>query len=182
MIVPDDQLCILQMLSLEVMPEDIEEEYGIRIRMYHRQGAGGPIGPIALIDMLRHLGYECGQPKFAKKSEQVDWRKTEEGTPVQVQIGNEWSTQRATFQGMVSSGTLCIERDGKMDEFNAFDVRLVEGLFPSDVDPKDMKSKPDAPINQVERGSNSSDDGDIGDSADAPPKQTNWGNVKKGTP
>ncbi|MEO1615058.1 MAG: hypothetical protein AAFV88_04360 [Planctomycetota bacterium] len=190
MIVPEDHLCIQQMLGIEVIPKKIEEEYGIRIRMYHRQGAGGPLGVTGLIDMLRFLGCSCGQAKFAKQSEQIDWRRIDEGTPVQVQVGNEWLTDHATFQGSVSAGSLAVERGGQIDEFNAFDVRLVKDQFPDDVDeesfkgdPDDLRHKPDDRINLVEAGSDSPDDGDIGDAADAPPpKKVNWAQVKKGTP
>lgn len=144
MIVPDDEQCIQQMLGIDIIPVDIEAEYMIRARMLHRQLSGGPIGPVAIVDLLRSLGYGPPPPSVVDQEGRVDWRRVEIGTAVQVRIGGEWkpSSFGFTFQGEVGAGTLAVKHSGRIDEFNRFDVRIDTHGLPSDVDKASFEGKP----------------------------------------
>jgi len=142
--VPDDELLIQQMLGISIIPDDIQEEYGIRITLYHRHGPGGPLGPLALIDMLRFLDYSCEVGKEIRKDEErmeIDWHTVPTGTPVQVRQKGLWIMSMATYQGIVQAGILAIERFGRVDEYRAIDVRLPT---------EDDTPTPPPPIEEVE--------------------------------
>ena len=149
MIVPDDEMCIQQMLGIDAIPEDIEREYMIRARMLHRQLAGGAIGPIAVVDLLRALGYGPPPPQATDDEGRIVWRRVEQGTPVNVRVDGQWSPngQNVTFQGEVGGGTIAVQwANGRIDEFNAFDVRLADTGLPSDVDSESFMGEADRPM------------------------------------
>ena len=141
MMVPDDELLIQEILGINTIPDDILSEYALRIRMYHKQGAGGGLGPLALIDMLRFVGYSCESAKMIKPVERVNWREQKIGSVVEVRVDGLWLNTPATFEGEVGGGILAVERFGKIDEFNSFDVRLPASELPSDVDPEAFKKE-----------------------------------------
>lgn len=203
MLVPDDELCIQMMLGIDQIPADIQHEYMIRARMLHRQLAGGAIGAVAIVDMLRSLGY--GPPPAGKTGDdgRIDWRKIEIDTPVNVCTNGTWTlnSENITFQGCVGQGTLAVRCLGQINEYNAFDVRLADIGLPNDVDEDSFTKpgrhespKPDARIDLIPDDAVSQDDADngfeseieqseIGD--EGPPNVTqkvHWQKVRKGTP
>lgn len=190
MLVPDDELCIQRMLNITEIPDDIEREYMIRVRMYHKQGASGPIGAMALIDMLRFLGHSCEPGRIAlPDDDKTNWRGVDIMTPVHVRVDGVWTTTPATFQGEIQAGLVAVDRFGKIDEFNSFDVRLPPPDLPDDVDAasfkgkaSDLDDKPDARINLVDGNGEDQDDVPSGKTVFDDPPKVNWGNVKKGTP
>jgi hypothetical protein len=196
MIVPDDELCIQTMLGIDAIPEDIEHEYMIRVRMLHRQLAGGPIGPVAIVDMLRSLDY--GPPTLVqdKDRKSIEWRSMEVGTQLHVFKGGKWRKDlHATFQGEVGGGTIAVKIDGRIDEYNACDLRLTDNGLPADVDVESftapaMQVAPQADArlsllddkNEVEMKLESEKIHPDDEPPIPPPvKQVNWGTVKKGT-
>ena len=141
-LVPDDELCIQQMLGILEIPEEIEQEYMIRVRMLHRQLSGGPIGPIAIVGMLRHLDIGPPPPQVVNDDGMADWRRVEVGTRVDVKIDGVWQTDdQIAFAGEVGSGTVAVNIRGRIDEFNAFDVRIPDPTLPSDVDPESFEGE-----------------------------------------
>lgn len=144
MIVPDDEQCIQQMLGIDIIPDDIETEYMIRARMLHRQLAGGPIGPVAIVDLLRSLGYGPPPPPVVNAEGRIDWRRVERGTPVTIRLQGKWQDQLpTTFQGEIGGGTLAImENDRYINEYNAYDVRLSTQGLPSDVNVSSFRGEP----------------------------------------
>lgn len=141
-IIPDDELCIQQMLGILEIPKEIEQEYMIRARMLHRQLAGGPIGPVAIVDMLRFLGFALPPPQFVNQDGMVDWRRVEVGTRVEVKVDGTWqSGDQISFAGEVGGGTVAVEIRGRIDEFNGFDVRIPDPTLPSDVDAESFEGE-----------------------------------------
>ena len=196
MIVPDDELCIQTMLGIDAIPEDIEHEYMVRVRMLHRQLAGGPIGPVAIVDLLRFLDY--GPPTVIKDkdSKAIQWRSLELETQLDVFKGGKWRKDlHATFQGEVGGGTIAVKIDGRIDEYNSCDLRLAENGLPSDVDLESFiePGKHEAPQadarlsilddkNEVEMKIESEKIHPDDEPPIQPPlKNVNWGTVKKGT-
>lgn len=196
MIVPDDELCIQTMLGIDAIPEDIEHEYMVRVRMLHRQLAGGPIGPVAIVDMLRSLDY--GPPTVVKdkNSKTIQWRSLEPGTQLEVFKGGKWRKDLyATFQGEVGGGTIAVKVDGRIDEYNSCDLRLSDDGLPDDVDiesftepGKHSAPQADARLsilddkNEVEKKIESEKIHPDDEPPIQPPlKNVNWGTVKKGT-
>jgi len=194
MIVPDDEICIQNMLGLDIIPKDIEDEYMVRARMLHRQLSGGPIGPVAVVDMLRALGH--GPPAAAPgdSGKPTVWRTVDVDTAIELSIDGEWKCEGHTFQGEVGGGTLAVKVNGRIDEYPAWQVRISDRGLPSDVDKLSFE-KPanterivgDARValldenNEVEIKNETSEI-----SAEEPPMQpqldkVNWGTVKKGT-
>lgn len=206
-LIPEDELCVQQMLGIDVIPEDIEIEYMIRVRMLHRQLAGGPIGPVAIVDMLRYLNIGPPPAQVVNEDGQADWRRVVVDTPVEAMVDEEWVA--GLFAGEVGGGTIAVKINGKIDEFNSFQVRIPQETLPADVD-ADSFSVPAAVINdpdaradllndsesdeasseEVETESEENDvetatpQGDIGIDDEVPryvPVKVNWGQVKKGT-
>ena len=52
---PTDEQSLYRLLGVTDLPESVVDEYGLRLKMFHRDGASGPLGTLALIDMLRFL-------------------------------------------------------------------------------------------------------------------------------
>lgn len=125
---PSDEQMLQGMLGQLSIPEDLETEVMVRTTLFHRAGPNGPIGPIALIDAVRSLGYK---PKTLEKStERVDWgRLPQDGrTRVEARFFGTWLS--GVFTGFVEHGTLSIrlDDDGTVRECAPLNVRLVEVL------------------------------------------------------
>jgi len=207
-LIPDDELCVQQMLGIVDIPEDIEREYMIRARMLHRQLAGGAIGPVAIVDMLRSLDYGPPPPQVVNADGNADWRRIDPGTEVEVRISGEWVRGDCTFAGEIGGGTVAVKVKGNIDEFNSFDVRIPSGELPSDVDAESFSVEADRPVGDA-RLSLLNDDpskdieplpkneveklpvqGDIGSDDEVPPhrpatmvagEKIDWRTVKKGS-
>ena len=159
-IVPDDELCIQQMLGIVEIPEDILEEYMIRARMFHRQLSGGAIGPVAIVDMLRALGYGPLPPQATNDEGNADWRLVERDTRVDIRIDGKWiSDPGITFQGEVGGGTVAVNNRGRIDEFNSYDVQIPARVLPADVNAESFEGEADKAVPDA-RASLIEDDGD----------------------
>jgi hypothetical protein len=90
------------------VPEDVRVECDLWTKWYHSAGAGGALGPLALIAMLRLLGY--APPKVEKTDAVIDWRQVPVPTPVDAKFGGVW--MRGVYLGFVESGTLAVRLDG----------------------------------------------------------------------
>lgn len=139
--VPDDEQCIQQMLGILDIAPEIEQEYMVWARMLHRQLAGGPIGPIAIVAMLRSLGIGPPPAQILNEEGRVDWRQLANDTPVEVKIDGEWQSGEHSFAGEIGGGTVAINVRGRIDEFNSFDVRIPAATLPSDVDAESFKGE-----------------------------------------
>lgn len=93
------------------VPDDVRQECDLWTRWYHSAGAGGALGPLSLITILRQLGY--APPKTAERATEVDWRQVPVRTRVEAQFGGKWLP--GEYLGFVESGTLAVRLDG--DDF-----------------------------------------------------------------
>jgi hypothetical protein len=183
MIVPDDEICIQNMLGVDAIAPEIEEEYLIRARMLHRQLSGGPIGPVAVVDMLRSLGYGPPVPTSGASDKPVVWRDVVVGTEIDLHIEDQWKSGY-TFQGEVGGGTLAIKDGRRIDEYPAYRVRLSAMGLESDLD---RKSFTDQATTEVAQGDARAD---LQNEVETKPQKpetvgaatrVNWGQVKKET-
>jgi hypothetical protein len=106
MIHPVDAEIIRNLLRVNEVPSDIEEEYEIRVRMFHSGGGSGPLRILALIDLLRHLGRT--KPEDPKPVA-VDWR-NKVGAEIVAKYGDK--DFYGTLKGIVDGGRLVCELDG----------------------------------------------------------------------
>lgn len=147
MIHPDDDAALQRMIGKTELPADVQEEYEIRATMFHRNGGTGPLRGLALVDLVRFLGYM--PPRREKPSADVDWRKypTDGSVQVEARFYGAWMPGR--FLGFVEHGTLAVrlDEDSKVRECRKDMVRLVgieEKLRP------DADDKPDARADLLE--------------------------------
>ena len=110
MIHEHDHETLLRILRVEAIPEAVAAEYEIRQSMFHRGGASGPLGVMALVDLARHLGL-APEPD-PEQAAVADWRKVPaDGTArVEVQFFGEWVP--GAFLGFVEGGTVAVRLDG----------------------------------------------------------------------
>ena len=129
------------------IPEYVLTEYEIRLGMYHRDGASGPIGSLALIDMLRSMGLGLRPP--AKEQPGVDWARIPNDGSVRVlaRINTSDGEKQVSgvYKGRTRGGSLGILVDGDayMHEVRPVNVRIAregpmqpissEDAFESDV-------------------------------------------------
>jgi len=122
-----DETSLRRMLGCEV-PDEVRAECDLRTRMYHADGNSGPLGSVALIDMVRWMGLS---PKNVERPvEQVDWRQyPQDGTVrVEARFFGQWMAGR--FLGFVEAGTLAVrlEDDATVEECRPDMVRLADGI------------------------------------------------------
>jgi len=105
-----DHETLLRILRVEAIPEAVAAEYEIRQSMFHRGGASGPLGVMALVDLARHLGL-APEPD-PEQAAVADWRKVPaDGTArVEAQFFGEWVP--GAFLGFVEGGTVAVRLDG----------------------------------------------------------------------
>ena len=115
----------------------LEQEYMYRYRMYHRSGATGPLGSLALVDLLRHLGLT--PPKPGESVGKTDWKDVPLGNIVATSDGRE-----GEFVGLIANGTVGVRfpDSPQIIEFRAFDVTPGPRAVPEDVI-EDLPQEPD---------------------------------------
>lgn len=108
MILPNDEESIRRMLGCDEIPAEIEPEYDLWLRMRHRDGATGALGPDLMLCLIRQL--KLTPPAAVVTDEQVDWRRVPKGARVVVSVNT--GDHLGTYQGKVDFGTLAILLDG----------------------------------------------------------------------
>ncbi len=142
MLHPDDEQDLCRILRREEVPEDLVAEYDVRIGMYHRAGASGPLGAIGLVDMTRALGYE---PKPSPDAPpQTDWRIQPKDGRTRVEVILDGEKRDGAFAGFAPAGMLAVEIDGIGDvrECSRLSVKLVKVLDKT----KRVKKKKEEPV------------------------------------
>lgn len=109
MIVTEDWETIQRMIGQEVIPTEIVAEYETRLKMYHANGSSGPLGPIAIISLLRSWGYGPKPTPAAEAA--IDWRKYSQDGSVRVEARFNGQWVPGSFLGFVEGGTLAIRLD-----------------------------------------------------------------------
>ena len=98
-----------RLLGVATIPEPVLAEYAIRAGMFHRSGSSGPLGPLALIDLIRFCGIK---PPDAKPVEQViDWMTMPHDGSVRVESRFFGSWEPGVYMGYVENGTLAVRLD-----------------------------------------------------------------------
>lgn len=122
---PQDEQSLLRLLGTNTVPEEVQHEYRIRVKWFHSDGHSGPMGTLALVNMLRYLGYKANPEQ--EKPKVTDWRAVPKDKSVQVEV--EWQNEKrlGRFCGMVGAGMLMIDMDGDemVREFPPYQVKVV---------------------------------------------------------
>lgn len=139
---PQDEQNLQRLLGVGEIPEPVLAEYRCRLEMYHRTGNSGPLGPHALIDLIRFLGLRS--PKVDDKPVVIDWRSIPQDGSVRVEgrFFGEW--RPGVFLGFVEHGTLAVrfDEDPTIRECQAHMLRLAKSDTLSHFKP-DPEDKPD---------------------------------------
>lgn len=125
MIHPEDYRLILAMLSVQDVPAGMEDEYAMRLSMFHRAGNQGPMGAIGLIGMIRDLGHK--PVAAANAPARIDWSKYPVNGRIRTEVrGADGTWFLGVYNGMSGPGELAIKLDGDpyVRTFLARDVRL----------------------------------------------------------
>ena len=109
MIAPQDHQSICRLLNVEEAPADVAAEYAICKSMYDRDGHSGPIGTVAIIDMLRRLGRRS--PEAKKPDPKTDWESLPIDGTVRVEARYFGDWQPGTFLGFGDYKVLMIRLD-----------------------------------------------------------------------
>jgi len=126
-----DETSLQRMLGVEA-PEEVRAECELRTRMYHADGNSGPLGSVALIEMVRWMGLS---PKNVERPvEKVDWRQYPQDGTVRVEARFFGAWMPGRFLGFVEAGTLAVrlEEDATVKECRPDMVRLADGISLSD--------------------------------------------------
>lgn len=97
---------IESLLGTPDIPEDVSLEYELRQQMYHSAGGTGPLRALALVDLLRFLGYGSLRETTP---EGTDWRQ-EIGKPILAMYGDREVS--GILNGLGQYGTLLVSLDG----------------------------------------------------------------------
>lgn len=121
----DDAAIIKAMTGFKAIPDDIAEEYGLRMRFASAGGHAGLMGLWSIVDMLRYLGHKPSVKKqMAGEPQIVRWRNVRPSTPVVVDADGH--TFAGWFLGDHGQGVLSIQSPSSPHprEFFAKNVRL----------------------------------------------------------
>lgn len=109
-------------LKTTEIPADVEAEYEVRRKMYHRMGGSGALGMILIVDMLRSLGHG----EFEEKPVVVVQWQDHLGSPVDVLYGSE--SLRCVLTGLADMGRLFVKHPVRgILEMPRHAVKLVQG-------------------------------------------------------
>lgn len=121
---PSDCRQITAMLGTEP-PKELEQEYITRLRMLRLAGHSGPLGPVALVDLIRSLGFDPAE----EPQPCVPWERYPADGSIRVEA--QWSAGnwlRGVFRGVVAVGPvrIAVQLDGEpiARDFVPSDVRL----------------------------------------------------------
>jgi len=110
MILETDADILERMLGDGSIPSALEDEYQLRLRMLHAAGVSGPLGAIALVDLVRACGI---RPEIVmpERPPTVDWQSLPQdgSTLVEAQFNGQWMPGK--FIGFVGDGTLQVKLD-----------------------------------------------------------------------
>lgn len=123
MIQPDDEVSLLRMLKADRLPSDVRQECELRTRWFHADGNSGRLGTLAMIDILRHLGYS---PPAAPAPIVPAVALLPVGSPVEANFFGGW--QPGTMLGLGPGGTIVVrlDSDNSVKECHAHVVRVAD--------------------------------------------------------
>lgn len=128
---PIDQRLITAMLGLSEVPKELEQEYSVRLRMWSLAGNVGPLGHVALIDLIRYLGFD--PPEEPRPD--VPWERYPANETIRVAV--RWTKEPTSpwfhglFCGIVQDGSVLVRmfsgqnsHESIVRTFHRNDVRL----------------------------------------------------------
>lgn len=121
MINSQDEEILCRLLKVDTLPEDVVAECEMREKWYCSCGAGGGIGPLGLIDMLRFLGYEREMEKPTPGK--VDWRRVSPDVRVVVKRDGKYVMGKYKYRLGGTLGVL-LPDEPEIREFRQRDVQI----------------------------------------------------------
>lgn len=119
MLIGQDLETLQRLLGVQDIPEKYVQEYEIRKHLHDLRDSG-PLGTVAIIDLLRFCKYE--PPPKIKVEQEIDWRSVKKGTRVECIVRQEWTP--GEFLGFGELGVLHVQLDHK-DWVTEFPRKLV---------------------------------------------------------
>lgn len=109
MLNPQDEEMLQRMLRVSSLQDDVRREAEIRTQLFHRSGFNGPLGAVALVDMLRFMGHSPAVEPTP--TERIDWTKVDADGSVRVEarFGGAWCP--GVFLGLIDNGVLTVRLD-----------------------------------------------------------------------
>lgn len=99
-------------LGTNEIPKKFVREYSLRISLYHRDGNSGPLGTLAIIELLRFGGWRPPHPAD-EPEEETNWDAVKRGTRVEARFFGSWAP--GEFVGFGEHKVLLVRLDD--DEF-----------------------------------------------------------------
>lgn len=123
---PTDYQQINAMLGVQSPPKELEQEYFTRLRMLQLAGVDGPLGPVALVDLIRSLGFDPAEEPLPC----VPWERYPADGTIRVEarwrIGNEDKWLSGVFRGVVGQDLIAVQMESEpiARHFLSSEVRL----------------------------------------------------------
>ncbi len=183
MIHRQDEFSIQRILGVSDLPTEVVSEYELRLSMYHRDGNSGPLGTIALIDMVRSLGLR--PEKVVERIAPVDWRNYPVDGTVRVQARFFGAWMPGVYLGPVEAGTIAVRLDGEdfVKECRPDIVRLLEDeqeVAPADELPDARARLLDVPVASEAAQEPEEEQSAVAESIPGEKDKTDWGLVDFG--
>jgi len=138
---PTDVEMIRQMTGLPVVPEKLETEYMAWLGLKHLAGQSGALGVGLLVPLLRQHGYHPRHVKQeAPQGLKQDWSRVTRGTIVEYDTDD--GVIQGEYRGIVSTGHLGIQLNGKVEEINMNRCRVATDLAGDCIDAASMRPNP----------------------------------------
>jgi hypothetical protein len=115
----DDQRLIKAMLGVTEVPKELEQEYSLRRRMLRLAGHSGPLGSVAMIDLIRYLGFDPAEEPLPD----VPWERYPANETIRVavrwtdQLGAPWL--HGVLCGVLDSGKVAVRMVSGPDRFES---------------------------------------------------------------
>lgn len=126
----EDEALIGRMVGANALTPSLLQEYTIRLTMFHRGGGQGPLGPIALVDLLRDMGMR--PPQLESEKARVDPRSLERGAPVMVKDANTGEIHKATFESPIAGGNYGVKYEGSDYVYEVCGYQILPAEPPKD--------------------------------------------------
>lgn len=128
LLTPADAAALPRLLRLDgrPIPQQVIDEYNIRIRMFHSAGHSGPIGTVALIDMIRYLGINPIPEQKSSRELVPQFVDLPEGAAIEVRRNATWNPARLVRVAQFGIIVARVEGDNRVTEWRKDQVRLPE--------------------------------------------------------
>jgi len=125
MIHTQDEQSLCRFLGTVEFRQDVLDEYRLRQGMFHADGNSGPLGSMALVEMLRYLGY--GELPSERERKVIHWAEEPKDGSIAVEVEWQGKKVQGRFLGVVGAGSLVVRLpdDPVLREFAPYTVAYI---------------------------------------------------------